>query len=205
MKAKDHVTCYFKFWQPSVSRRITFYFILFGVIIFIATSILYMVASKNQFHRTTNKIINDQLAQLEHSGEPDFIWHSVNQPNPGLNKFMQTLVDLSASFYSIKDISIYSKVADKPGWHRLYFSDSDILHVEPIRDPAIKKLEHRIKGKKFSKAMAGLFGSNEDPDTVSSSKNLLCCSGAILKKNWMDHYRKPLALPDTTDSVQPLV
>ena len=82
MKAREHIKCFCSFWKPTVARRITLYFLLFGVIIFFVTSMLFTIAGKKEFMDSTSKVIHHQLAQLENSNEPDFIWHSLNQPKP---------------------------------------------------------------------------------------------------------------------------
>jgi serine phosphatase RsbU (regulator of sigma subunit) len=54
---------------------------------------------------------------------------------------MEMLLSISSSFYWAADISIYSKPVEDSSWSRLYFSDSPILHAEPIADAYIPKLD----------------------------------------------------------------
>ena len=98
MKAKEHIKCFFSFWRPSVARRITLYFLLFGVIIFLVTSMRFTIAGKKEFMDSTSKVINHQLAQLEGSQEPDFIWHAVNRSEPELYRLLEIPANLSSTF-----------------------------------------------------------------------------------------------------------
>jgi serine phosphatase RsbU (regulator of sigma subunit) len=132
MKAKEHVKCFCSFWKPTVARRITLYFLLFGVIIFFVTSMLFTIAGKKEFMNSTSKVINHQLAQLADSHEPDFIWKDINQSQPELNRLLEILANLSSTFYTVKDISIYSKNAADASWYRLYFTDGSKLVAEPL-------------------------------------------------------------------------
>ena len=160
MKVKQHFKSYFSFWKPSVARKITLYFLVFGLIIFVITSMLFMMAAKKHFTRSTSRLIKHQFAQLENSNQPDFIWNAVNQSQPGLYKLMQLLTDISSSFYSIVDMSIYSKVAGRDSWYRLTFDDMKVLRAGPIKDPATDKLERRLR-RRFHHTDMNVLGTEE--------------------------------------------
>lgn len=64
MKPIEHVKSYCTFWKPSLARRITLYFLAFGLIIFLITSGLHMVGAKKQFMHSTSKIIRNQFFRL---------------------------------------------------------------------------------------------------------------------------------------------
>jgi len=134
MKFKEHISCFFSFWRPSVARRITLYFLIFGVIIFFVTALLFTISGRKQFMDSTSKVINHQLAQLEGSKEPDFIWTGINRSQPELHRLLEILANLSSTFYTVKDISIYSKAVDDNSWHRLYFSDGPTMMSDRIID-----------------------------------------------------------------------
>ena len=153
MKLFEHVKCFCSFWQPTVARRVTVYFLVFGLIIFLVTSVLYTIAGKKQFVNSTSKVIHHQFSKLEGSSKPDFLWQSIGEPRPELYRLMEMLVSISSSFYWASDISIYSRPDTGGPWSRLYFSDSDILHVEPVADDYIAKLDHWL-GRSFHRAEA---------------------------------------------------
>ncbi len=158
MKIIEHVKCFCSFWQPTVARRITLYFLLFGLIIFLVTSILYTIAGKKHFVSSTSKAIHHQFSLLEGSSRPDFLWQSIGQPSPELQRLMQMLVSLSSSFYSASDISIYSKPTSGKSWSRLYFSDGPILHAEPVQDGYTSRLDHWLQ-RRFRQSDASIFSA----------------------------------------------
>ena len=141
MKIFEHVKCFCSFWEPTVARRITLYFLVFGLIIFLVTSVLYTIAGKKQFVNSTSKAIHHQFGLLKGSSEPDFIERRIGQPSPDLKRLMEMLVSISSSFYWASDISIYSRPSEGSSWSRLYFSDSDILHAESIANKYTPKLD----------------------------------------------------------------
>ena len=146
MKILEHFKCYCTFWKPTVARRISLYFLLVGLIIFLVTSMLYMIGGRKQFISTTSKLINDQLSQLDGSSEPDYIWKGVNKPQPELYRLLKILASLSSSFYNVYDLSIYGKRQDDSAWYRLNFPDGPILQSDRIgQDPYTHKLDRWLR------------------------------------------------------------
>jgi serine phosphatase RsbU (regulator of sigma subunit) len=173
MKPKEHIKSYCRFWKPSVARRITFYFLIFGLIVFFITTLLYMGGGKKQFINSTSRLIKHQFSLMENSEQADFIWKKIGQPNPELHRLFQMLTNLSSSFYSVADISIYTKVADEASWYRLFFTDGNVLHVNPSQDSFIGKLERNLR-RHF--ASPGLFVRTDDEHSlfvdISGEKDL---------------------------------
>jgi serine phosphatase RsbU (regulator of sigma subunit) len=156
MKIFEHLKCFCSFWQPTVARRITLYFLIFGLLIFTVTSIFYTIAGKKHFVNSTSRAIHHQFSLLEGSSQPDFLGQSIGQSRPELRRLMEMLVNISSSFYWASDISIYSKPVDGSIWSRLYFSDSPILHVEPVADAYTPKLDDWLQ-RRFHRSDAGVI------------------------------------------------
>ncbi|MGD8520983.1 MAG: SpoIIE family protein phosphatase [Desulfobacterales bacterium] len=128
-----------------MARRITIYFVIFGLIIFLITSFFFAIGEKKHFMRSTSKLIHHQFSQLEDSQEPDFIWYGINKPRPDLYDLMKWLENISSSFYRITDISIYAKDTGAASWFRLYFTDDQILRASPIEDSFVEDLNKTIR------------------------------------------------------------
>jgi len=60
----DHITSFFCFWKPSIARRITIYFLIFGLVSFLFTSFLYAVTAKRTFLKSVGSVIQGQFSQL---------------------------------------------------------------------------------------------------------------------------------------------
>jgi serine phosphatase RsbU (regulator of sigma subunit) len=145
MKLLSHFKSYCSFWKPSVARRITLYFVVFGLIIFLVTSFFWMVGEKKHFMRSVSKLIHHQFAQLENSQEPDFIWYGINNKRPDLFNLMTMLESISSSFYTVSGISIYAKDTADESWYRLAFTEDQTLHARPIDDAFTKDLNENIR------------------------------------------------------------
>jgi serine phosphatase RsbU (regulator of sigma subunit) len=143
-----------------VARRITLYFLLFGLIVFFVTAALFTISGKKHFMDSTSKLINHQLSQLEASKEPDFIWNGISHAEPELYHLLEILTNLSSTFYTVKDISIYSKVENDTAWYRLYFPDGPTLHADKILEDAYTaKLDSWLKHH-FRPSMAKIMSAN---------------------------------------------
>ncbi len=163
MKILEHFKCYCTFWKPTVARRISLYFLVVGLIIFLVTSMLYMIGARKQFITTTSILINDQLSRLENSNEPDYIWKGIDRPQTELYRLLEILANLSSSFYIISEFSIYSKTPDSSSWYRLNFPDGPILQSNRIaEDPYTKKLDHWLSHR-FRPSTAKIFSDNGSP------------------------------------------
>lgn len=161
MKPSEHLKSYCSFWKPSVARRITIYFLIFGLIIFLITSFFYTIGAKKHFMHSTSKLVHHQFSQLKNSQEPDFIWFGINKPRPDLYHLMEMLADISSSFYSISDISIYSKDTAGSSWFRLFFTDDQILHASPIEDSFVEKLNKTLR-RRFHRSDVDLIAAERE-------------------------------------------
>ena len=84
MKPVEHVKSYCRFWKPSVARRITFYFLIFGLVVFLITSMLYIGGTRKHFIDSIGQLINHQFSLMESTRTPDFLWKGLGTPNAEL-------------------------------------------------------------------------------------------------------------------------
>jgi serine phosphatase RsbU (regulator of sigma subunit) len=159
MKPVEHVKSYCRFWKPSVARRITFYFLVFGLVVFFITSLLYMGGTRKHFINSTSQLINHQFSLMDEAQIPDFLWKGVGKPNPQLDQLFDILTNLSSSFYAVTDIAIYAKEADDSLWYRMFFDDNKVLHLNPAQSFFSEKLDRNLK-RHFVKP--GLLARSDD-------------------------------------------
>ena len=159
MKPVEHVKSYCRFWKPSVARRITFYFFVFGLVVFLITSMLYMGSTRRNFINSTSQLINHQFSLMDSARTPDFLWKGIGKPMPELLQLFQILKDLSSSFYQVTDISIYAKADDETVWYRLFFDENNVMRLNPAKITFSEKLDRNLK-RHFAKP--GLLARSED-------------------------------------------
>jgi len=144
MKPVEHVKSYCRFWKPSVARRITIYFLIFGLVIFLSTSMLYIGGTRKHFMDSTGQLINHQFSLMEETRIPDFLWKGLGKPNAELNRLFRILTDLSSSFYTVSDISIYARAEGETLWYRLFFDEDNVLRLNPAKSSFTEKLDRNL-------------------------------------------------------------
>jgi serine phosphatase RsbU (regulator of sigma subunit) len=145
MKPAEHFKSYCRFWKPSVARRITFYFFIFGIVVFFITSMLYMGGSRKHFIRSTSRLINDQFSLMDSAQIPDFLWKTIGKPNLELDQLFHMLTSLSSSFYAVSDIAVYAKEAGDSLWYRIFFDDNKVLHLNLAQSSFSEKLDRNLE------------------------------------------------------------
>jgi len=159
----DHLTSIFCFWKPSIARRITIYFLIFGLIIFLFSTFLYVTAAKRSYLKSVGTVIQNQFSQLNDVSEKDFLMNRVGKSQPAIHKIFGLVSSLSSAYYVIRDVAFYRLAATEPAWTRIYFSDrdvffsdSDVLKEEPAHNPCLQVLE-RIMNRRFHRMQANLL------------------------------------------------
>ena len=144
MKPVEHFKSYCRFWKPSVARRITLYFVVFGLIIFVTTSFVYMRGAKKHFLGSVSRLIKNQVALMENSEKADFIWKGIGRPSPDLFRLFKMLETISVTFYSVADIAVYTKKSDEARWYQLFFGEDKVLHLNPAPATYVPELERNL-------------------------------------------------------------
>ena len=152
----EHARSFFCFWKPSIARRITLYFLLFGLLIFLFSTFLYVVAAKKTFLRSAGSVIQDRFSQLKDVSEADFLMKRVGKSQPEIHRIFGMLSSLSSAYYVVSDVAFYRRAPVGPVWTRIYFRDSDVLREAPANNASLPKLEQRLN-RRFSRMQAYLL------------------------------------------------
>ena len=132
MNVKSHMQSCFCFWRPSMARRMTVYFVIFGLIVFYASTLVYMIATKKHFIDSAHRLVRHQLDMVTGSRTPDFFWYRSGSYQPGLYDMTYTLKALSSNFYTVQDISFYSLRDNGAVWYRFDIGPDQVLRESPV-------------------------------------------------------------------------
>ncbi len=141
MNVKTHVQSCFCFWRPSMARRMTVYFVIFGLIVFYASTLVYMIATKKHFIDSAHRLVRHQLDRVAGSREPDFIWYRSGTDQPGLYEVTHTLKALSSNFYTVQDIAFYSLHDNGADWYRFDIGPDHVLRKSPVSAEQAQSLQ----------------------------------------------------------------
>ena len=141
MNIKAHAKSCFCFWRPSMARRITVYFVIFGLIVFYATTLVYMVTTKKHFIDSTHRLVRHQFDLVAGSQEADFLWKRSGSSQPGLFDLTRTLTALSSTFYTVQDMAFYCLSEGGGDWYRFDLQSDNVLNRQKVPDRQSVALE----------------------------------------------------------------
>ena len=141
MRAVNHFKEFFLFWKPSISRKITLYFAVFGLLIFYLTSLGYLVMAKKYLVSSVTRIVQTQVSEMPGTDKPDAWWGFVDKENARLRSLAQTIKSLASAIHSVLDVSIYGRLAESDPWHRLYLDKRDIVRAELVDESVLSNLK----------------------------------------------------------------
>lgn len=141
MNVKTHFKSCFCFWRPSMARRITVYFVIFGLIVFYASTLVYMVTAKKHFIDSTHRLVQHQLDMVAGSRDADFLWYRSDSAQPGLYDLTRILSALSSTFYTVQDIAFYCLPEGRAEWYRFDLGPDKVLRKQQVPDRQTAALE----------------------------------------------------------------
>jgi len=156
MKPNNHVKACLFFWKPSVARKFTLYFAVFGLLVFYLTSMAYLVAAKKHMVKSITRIVQGQIPKMTGTDQSDFWWGLVDYEQPGLGAMAHAISNLSSASHSIDDVSILGRRPQDGSWRRIYLDDQDMLRSESIDHPSLKRLENQEGGRLFEEG-SGMY------------------------------------------------
>ena len=152
----EHAMSFFCFWKPSIARRITLYFLFFGLIIFLLSSLLYLVAARRTFLKSAGSLIQDRYSQIVDVSEADFLLKHVGKSQPEIYRILGLVSSMSSAYYVVSDAAFYRQTRTGADWTRIYFRDSDVLQEAPANNPSLQKLDKLLK-RRFHRMQANLL------------------------------------------------
>jgi serine phosphatase RsbU (regulator of sigma subunit) len=136
MHTQKHLKECLQFWKPSMARRITIYFAVFGLLVFYLTSVAYLIVAKKYLVNSVTRIVQGQLSQMPGTATPDSWWALVGKKQPELRSLAETITRLASGTHTILDVSIYGRPLQGEPWYRLHLDDENILRSEML-DPTV--------------------------------------------------------------------
>jgi serine phosphatase RsbU (regulator of sigma subunit) len=140
MSLRQHLKPLCLFWKPTVARRITLYFTLFGLMVFYLTSVGYLVVAKKHLAATATRIVQSEIDRIPGIDRADYWWQALDRPQPKLLELAELLTNLTASVHRIHDVSIYSRRHQGARWHRLRLDDNAVLRAAAVSPPFLKRM-----------------------------------------------------------------
>jgi hypothetical protein len=101
----------------------------------------YLVIAKEYLVISVTRIVQTQIAEIPDTDKPDAWWGLVDQKQPRLLSLAQTLTSLASVTHTIRDVSIYGRLAAGERRRRLYLDQQDVLRSEVLDESVVRKLK----------------------------------------------------------------
>ena len=85
----------------------------------------YLVIAKGYLVNSVTRIVQSQIATIPGTDKPDAWWGFVVQKQSKLLSLAQTLTNFTSGTHTIRDVSIYGRLASSKRWKRLYLDKQD--------------------------------------------------------------------------------
>jgi serine phosphatase RsbU (regulator of sigma subunit) len=118
--------------------------VVFGLLVFTATTTAHMLAAKKHFLNSAVRIVEHQINREQKDSPPDIIWKSIGQERPELSTLAQMLSSVSSAFYTVADMAVYCRRADGRTWQRLVLDDNQHLAKRPADPATVAALERKF-------------------------------------------------------------
>ncbi|SFM17475.1 Serine phosphatase RsbU, regulator of sigma subunit [Desulfomicrobium norvegicum] len=145
MSVMYHIREFFFFWKPTISRKITLYFAVFGLLVFYITSFAYLLITKSYLVNSVTRIVRAQISEIQGMDQPDAWWGLVGQEQQGLLSLAQVLTSFASGSHTIRDVSIYARLTKGEDWQRLYLDKNRTLRTSSLDESSIQHLSTGLK------------------------------------------------------------
>lgn len=137
----DHAKECLRFWKPTVARKITLYFAVFGLVIFYLTSVAYLVVAKNYLVDSITRVVQMQISEMPGTENADVWWSFTDRRNPHLRSLARTVTSFASGTHTVNRVAIYGRSPVNETWYRMTLDENDVLRSEPLEPASIQKLE----------------------------------------------------------------
>jgi serine phosphatase RsbU (regulator of sigma subunit) len=137
MRVIHHIKEVLLFWKPTISRKITLYFAVFGLLVFYLTSMAYLYIGKEYLAYSVTRIVRTQISEMSGTDRPDAWWGFVGQEQRELLSLAQVLTNFASGTHTIRDVSIYARLTEGEDWSRLYLDKHSILRTASLDESSL--------------------------------------------------------------------
>ena len=148
---------FFNFWTPSLGRRLTVSFTLFGIIIGYLVLAYSTVSSTNIFIQTTADLIRYHISTLSQKAQGDEILKLLNQKSDDIRTTAKFFQGISSSLI----FELYFK--DKGGkWQRIFINKKGVYCLQAVTDAGLFLNLEAAKSDKILTSSSLFYGRQDN-------------------------------------------
>lgn len=155
---KSALKDFFFFWKPSLARRVTLSFTVFGLVIGYAVFIFIAIYSTNTFI----KLASDSVQQYLDSVSRENMSNSQDELLKIIDQRMTNIVNTAKSFQGIFPQLKFDLYSQNDGsWRHTYMNEKGTVRSEEIGNPAVSKSLEKAKVNKILTSSHFFYGAKD--------------------------------------------
>ena len=156
------------FWKPSLGRRMTIAFTIFGLLIGYLTFITLTMAFTRDFIFFTEKIIEERFRALTSPGGEDRLLSLVNLQREDVQDTIRIAKNISSKLYTLSRFNLYVEGGAGGKWREIYVDQDNIFRTRDVGDSGLVSELQRCLYTKTIYEPHGFFWGRQDTITLMS-------------------------------------
>jgi hypothetical protein len=162
------ITGLLTFWKPSLGRRMTIAFTIFGLLIGYLTFITLTMTFTRDFVSFSGRIMEERLRALTPHGGDDRLMQLVNLKRDDLQNIVRATRHLFLRLYTLSKFNLYVEDAASGKWREIYVDADNIFRTRNVDDPGLVSELQRCLYTKTILKTHGFFWGRQDTITFMS-------------------------------------
>jgi HD-GYP domain-containing protein (c-di-GMP phosphodiesterase class II) len=148
---------FFNFWRPTLGRRLTVYFTIFGIIIGYLVLAYWAFSSTNTFIQTSADLIRHHISTLSQKAPGGEILKLLNQKRDDIRTTAKFFQGISSDF----NFELYFQ--DNGGkWQHIFLNPKGIYRSQAVTDAGLSLDLEKAKRNKIMTSSALFYGRNDN-------------------------------------------
>jgi HAMP domain-containing protein len=167
-RVASFITGLFTFWKPSLGRRMTITFAVFGLLIGYLTFITLTTTFTRDFVSFSARILEERLRDMTPPGGADRLMSLVNVQRQDLQGTVRIAKHLFLKPYALSRFNLYVQGGAGDKWREIYADKENVFRTRDVDDPGlVSELQRCLYRKTILKAQ-GIFWGGQDTITFMS-------------------------------------
>ena len=156
------------FWKPSLGRRMTIAFTIFGLLIGYLTFITMTMTFTRDFVSFSGRIMEERLRALTPPGGGDRLLSLVNVQQEDLQNTNRIAKNIFIRLYTLSRFNLYVQEGAGGKWREIYVDDDNIFRTREVGDGGLVSELQRCLYTKTIYDPRGFFWGRQDTITFMS-------------------------------------
>lgn len=161
-RVASFITGLLTFWKPSLGRRMTIAFTIFGLLIGYLTFIALTMTFTRDFVSFSGRIMEERLRAMTPPGGGDRLMSLVNVERGEIQDTIRIAKHLFLRLYALSRFNLYVQGGAEEKWREIYVDTDNVFRTRNVDDPGlVAELQRCLYAKTVLKAHDVFWGKQD--------------------------------------------